>query len=53
MYNQCRDTLRIKREIERSFSVKFDIKSDTIACKGTPRQRNKKITTTKTEKARL
>ena len=41
MYNQCCDTSRIKREIEQSFSVRFDVKSDTIACKGTPRQQNK------------
>ena len=57
VYNQCCDILQIKREIERSFSVRFDVKSDTIACKGTPRQRNKikidTIMTTKTGKVRL
>ena len=32
--------MRIKRETQRSFSERFDVKSDTIARKGTPRQRN-------------
>ena len=41
VYNQCCDASRLEREIERSFSVRFDVKSNTIACKGTPRQRNK------------
>ena len=31
---------RIKRETQRSFLERFDVKSDKIACKGTPRQRN-------------
>ena len=41
MYNQCCDKLRIKRGIEQSFSARFDVKSDAIACKGTRRQQNK------------
>ena len=56
MYNQCCDTSRIKRKIERSFSVRFDVKSDIKACKGTLQQQNKiKEThvTTKTGKIRL
>ena len=32
MYNQCCDKSQIKREIERSFSARFDVKSDTIEC---------------------
>ena len=40
-YNQCCGKSRIKREIRRSFSDRLDVKSDTIASKGTPRQRNK------------
>ena len=39
-YNQRCDNSQIKREIERSFLVRLDVKLDTIACKGTPRQQN-------------
>ena len=39
--NQRRDNSQIKQEIQQSFLVKLDLKSDTIACKDTPRQRNK------------
>ena len=34
------DKSLIKRETQRSFSERFDVKSDIIARKGTPRQRN-------------
>ena len=41
MYNQCCDKLHIKRKIEQSFLVKFDVKLNTIACKGITQQQNR------------